>query len=184
MRTYNKQQENQKMNLAKINEAIRDLENQCKVAIDNEDIVESVCRLLECIPAEITDKVRTLCQANLGFDDNLAEAEKNRESIEKDALLMAVSESIVEQRHVIYESEPSMESDCYGDEVTITLRADETSIEEHLDYARANWEDYVEAVQDERRRKEQEAKERAEAKAKLVADAENNQQQGNCSEGV
>ena len=170
------------MNVAKLNEAIRDLENDIKIAQDNEDIVNILCGILSCQVGEITNSVREL--VNSAPDTNMAECEANRESIMRDAVLMAVSESIVEQRHVIYESEPSMESDCYGDEVTITLRTDETSIDEHLDYARTEWEDYVEAVQDERRRKEQEAKERAEAKAKLVADAEKNQQQSNCSEGV
>lgn len=160
------------MNTAILKQAIRDLEDEIKVAQDNEDIVNILCGILSCQVGEITNSVRELVKS--APDANMAECEANRESIMRDAVLMAVSESIVEQRHLIYESEPSMDSDCYGDEVTITLNAEETSIEQHLDYARTEWEDYVDAVQDERRAKEQEAKERAEAKAKLVADAENN----------
>ena len=168
------------MNIAKLNEAIRDLENDIKIAHDNETIVDVLCGILSCQVGEITDSVRELVK--LAPDANMAECEKNRESIMRDAVLMAVSESISEARHVMYEEEPSMESDCYGDEVTITLRTRETYIDDHLDNARRDWDDYVEAVQDERRRKEE--KEKEEAKAKLVADAEKNQQQSNCSEGV
>tara|TARA_R110002020_G_scaffold318317_1_gene533919 strand:- start:5647 stop:6162 length:516 start_codon:yes stop_codon:yes gene_type:complete len=171
------------MNVAKLNEAIKDLENDIKIAHDNETIVDVLCGILSCQVGEITDSVRELVK--LAPDANMAECEANRESIMRDAVLMAVSESIVKSRHVLYESEPSMCSDCYGDEMTITLNAEETSIQDHLDNAKTDWEDFVDAVQDERRAKEQEAKEKAEAKAKMVADAENNNpQQSNCSEGV
>tara|TARA_R110002012_G_scaffold7562_1_gene35240 strand:+ start:444 stop:947 length:504 start_codon:yes stop_codon:yes gene_type:complete len=167
------------MNTANIKQAIRDLEDDIKVAQDNEDIVNILCGVLECQVGEVTNAVRELHK-----NRNMAECEANRESNMREAVLMAVSESISTQGHILLGREPEMDTDHDIGEVRVTLDIREADIDDHLQFAREEWDDYIEAVQDERRRKEQEEKEKQEAKAKLVADAENNQQQGNCSEGV
>ena len=102
-------------------------------------------------------------------------------------MCIAIEESIVNEGHVLYESEPELETDSYGDEVTIRLNAYETNFKGHISNALATWEDWVDEAQYRRRKRDEDklvAKQKADALLKKAEEDAKIQQQGNCSEGV
>lgn len=138
------------MNTANLKQAIRDLEDDVRVAQDNEDIVNILCGILSCQVGEITNSVRGLIKS--APDANMAECEGNRESIMRDAVLMAVSESIASKGHVLLSQDPTLETDHDCGEVRVSIDIREADIDDHFQFAREEFDDYIEAVQEERRK--------------------------------
>ena len=131
------------MNTAKLNEAIKDLENDIKIAHDNETIVDVLCGILTCQVGEITDSVRELVK--LSPDGQIDKDHDDR--MMRDAVLLAVQDSFDQDGHVMYDKEPRMQSDCYGDSVNIELEMNEEYLDQHLKAGRRNWESHLEDAQ-------------------------------------
>ena len=109
-------------------EALKEIQDKMNKLIEdaekNQRVIDRLCKSVGCDAGELEEKVKDLSSGNLTND-----ADFTAEQIAK--ICADVCKEIVDDNYHLYEEEPRMESDNYGDEITITLECNSTYMDSY-----------------------------------------------------